>query len=93
MLPEKNRTCRNLSEQNWPSLWCADQLAALAEGQPLTYNKDNQEDKEPLFDTVKTLQDCLRALSVCCPYRPNRTVMRNAALKGFATAAVLQTIS
>ena len=36
-------------------------LLTLMKSQPLAYNKDNQEDKEPLFDTVRTLQDCLRA--------------------------------
>ena len=36
-------------------------LLTLMKSQPLAYNKDNQEDKEPLFDTVKTVQDCLRA--------------------------------
>ena len=37
-------------------------LLVLMKGQPLAYNKDNQEDKEPLFDTVDTLKDCLRAI-------------------------------
>jgi argininosuccinate lyase len=35
-------------------------LITLMKGQPLAYNKDNQEDKEPLFDTVDTLKDTLR---------------------------------
>ena len=65
-------------------------LLTLMKSQPLAYNKDNQEDKEPLFDTVKTLQDCLRAFVDMLPHiEPNRTVMRNAALKGFATATDL----
>ena len=38
-------------------------LLTLMKGQPLTYNKDNQEDKEPLFDTVDTLRDTLRIMA------------------------------
>jgi argininosuccinate lyase len=65
-------------------------LLTLMKGQPLAYNKDNQEDKEPLFDTVDTLVDTLviyaemmRGLIV----RPER--MRAAAAEGFATATDL----
>ncbi len=42
-------------------------LLTLMKGQPLAYNKDNQEDKEPLFDTVDTVLDTLRAFSRWCP--------------------------
>jgi argininosuccinate lyase len=38
-------------------------LITLMKGQPLTYNKDNQEDKEPLFDTVDTVKDTLRIMA------------------------------
>jgi argininosuccinate lyase len=58
--------------------------------QPLAYNKDNQEDKEPLFDSVDTLLSCLRAFADMTPHiRPRKDVMRQAALKGFATATDL----
>jgi argininosuccinate lyase len=59
-------------------------------GQPLAYNKDNQEDKEPLFDTVDNLKGCLKVFAdmmgrlVC-----NRERMRAAAREGFATATDL----
>ena len=57
-------------------------LLTLMKSQPLAYNKDNQEDKEPL-DTVRTLQDCLRAFVDMLPHiEPNRTTMRNAAPRG-----------
>ena len=42
-------------------------LLTLMKGQPLAYNKDNQEDKEPLFDTVDTLADTLRAFAEMLP--------------------------
>jgi argininosuccinate lyase len=42
-------------------------LLTLMKGQPLAYNKDNQEDKEPLFDTVDTLVDTLRILQIWPP--------------------------
>ncbi len=65
-------------------------LLTLMKGQPLAYNKDNQEDKEPLFDTADTLlvtlaiyADMLRGITV------NKTNMRQAALEGFATATDL----
>ena len=65
-------------------------LLTLMKGQPLAYNKDNQEDKEPLFDTVDTLRASLRAFTDMVPaLRPNRQRMREAALKGFATATDL----
>jgi argininosuccinate lyase len=65
-------------------------LITLMKGQPLAYNKDNQEDKEPLFDTVDTLQDTLRifadmmgGISVKAP------AMQAAAARGYATATDL----
>lgn len=65
-------------------------LLTLMKGQPLAYNKDNQEDKEPLFDTADTLlvtlaiyADMLRGITV------NKENMRKAALEGFATATDL----
>jgi argininosuccinate lyase len=62
----------------------------LMKGQPLAYNKDNQEDKEPLFDALDTLQACLRAFADMIPaLKPNREAMRDAALRGFATATDL----
>lgn len=65
-------------------------LLTVMKGQPLAYNKDNQEDKEPLFDTVQTLHDCLRAFADMVPaLTPNQENMRNAALEGFATATDL----
>jgi len=65
-------------------------LLTLMKSQPLAYNKDNQEDKEPLFDTADTLlvtleiyADMLRGIKV------NKEAMRNAATEGFATATDL----
>jgi argininosuccinate lyase len=58
--------------------------------QPLAYNKDNQEDKEPLFDTVDTVLDCLRAFGDLIPsLKVNCEPMRAAVEKGFATATDL----
>lgn len=65
-------------------------LLTLMKSQPLAYNKDNQEDKEPLFDTVDTLLDCLRAFADMVPaLSPKKDTMRKAALMGFATATDL----
>ncbi|MET1116990.1 MAG: argininosuccinate lyase [Comamonas sp.] len=77
-------------------------LITLMKGQPLAYNKDNQEDKEPLFDTVDTLKDTLRIFSemVGGQLNPatgkkeggisvNADAMERAALKGYATATDL----
>ena len=65
-------------------------LLTLMKGQPLAYNKDNQEDKEPLFDTADTIlmtlaiyADMLRGITV------NKENMRQAALEGYATATDL----
>ncbi len=65
-------------------------LLTLMKGQPLAYNKDNQEDKEPLFDTVDTLLGSLTAFADLIPaIAANRDNMRNAALRGYATATDL----
>ena len=65
-------------------------LITLMKGQPLAYNKDNQEDKEPLFDTVDTLKDTLRIFAEMMggiTVKPE--AMERAALKGYATATDL----
>jgi argininosuccinate lyase len=65
-------------------------LLTLMKGQPLAYNKDNQEDKEPLFDCVDTVLDCLRAFADMVPHiTPRAEVLREAAKAGFATATDL----
>jgi argininosuccinate lyase len=76
-------------------------LITLMKGQPLAYNKDNQEDKEPLFDTVDTLKDTLRIFAEMMggQLQPNGSrqggitvnpeAMERAALKGYATATDL----
>ena len=77
-------------------------LLTLMKGQPLAYNKDNQEDKEPLFDTVDTLKDTLRIFAEMIGGQVNPATgakeggitvnadnMRAAALKGYATATDL----
>jgi len=65
-------------------------LITLMKGQPLAYNKDNQEDKEPLFDTVDTLKDTLRIFAEMIQgitVKPQ--AMEAAALRGYATATDL----
>ncbi len=65
-------------------------LITLMKGQPLTYNKDNQEDKEPLFDTVDTLADTLRIMAeMVAGIQVKKEAMKRAALKGYATATDL----
>ena len=65
-------------------------LLTLMKSQPLAYNKDNQEDKEPLFDAVDTVQGCLRAFGDMVPSIESRPdVMREAARRGFSTATDL----
>ena len=66
-------------------------LLLLMKGQPLAYNKDNQEDKEPLFDTVDTLADSLAIITdlVGTGLTVNRERMRAAAREGYATATDL----
>jgi argininosuccinate lyase len=65
-------------------------LITLMKGQPLAYNKDNQEDKEPLFDTVDTLKDTLRIFAeMIGGITVQPQAMEQAALKGYATATDL----
>ncbi|MGH8501256.1 MAG: argininosuccinate lyase [Gammaproteobacteria bacterium] len=65
-------------------------LLTLMKGQPLAYNKDNQEDKEPIFDTVDTLKGCLRAFAAMIPViRFKQDTMRAAVDEGYATATDL----
>ncbi|MDT8383854.1 MAG: argininosuccinate lyase [Gammaproteobacteria bacterium] len=65
-------------------------LLMLMKGQPLAYNKDNQEDKEPLFDTVDNLRASLRVFADMIPaISPRRDNMREAARRGFSTATDL----
>lgn len=65
-------------------------LLMLMKSQPLAYNKDNQEDKEPLFDTADTLINSLRAFADMVPHlSAKKDNMYNAAKQGFATATDL----
>ncbi|MDD5460484.1 MAG: argininosuccinate lyase [Methylococcales bacterium] len=65
-------------------------LLMLMKSQPLAYNKDNQEDKEPLFDTADTLINCLRAYADMIPHiTPKKENMYASAKRGFATATDL----
>ncbi|NRF70823.1 argininosuccinate lyase [Aquincola sp. S2] len=65
-------------------------LITLMKGQPLTYNKDNQEDKEPLFDTVDTVSDTLRIMAeMVAGIVVKPEAMERAALRGYATATDL----
>jgi len=65
-------------------------LLALMKSQPLAYNKDNQEDKEPLFDAADTLRDSLEVFAaLVAGLQPVPDAMRAAALEGFATATDL----
>ena len=65
-------------------------LLTIMKGQPLAYNKDNQEDKEPLFDTVDTLKACLRVFADMVPtIEAKRDNMYNSTKKGYTTATDL----
>jgi argininosuccinate lyase len=65
-------------------------LLTLMKSQPLAYNKDNQEDKEPLFDSVDTVKDCLRAFADMIPaIQAKQDNMLEAAKRGFSTATDL----
>lgn len=65
-------------------------LLTLMKGQPLAYNKDNQEDKEPLFDTADTVRDTLKAFAdMMAGLEPQAEAMRAAVLEGYATATDL----
>src|SRR3990167_10681564 len=87
---------------DWNSDVCSSDLITLMKGQPLAYNKDNQEYKEPLFDTVDTLKDTLRIFAEMVGGQPNpatgqkeggitvnAVAMEEAAKKGYATATDL----
>jgi argininosuccinate lyase len=65
-------------------------LLTLMKSQPLAYNKDNQEDKEPLFDTVDTVLASVRLYAeMMAQITVNRAAMREAAARGFSTATDL----
>ena len=65
-------------------------LLTLMKGQPLAYNKDNQEDKEGLFDAADTIRDTLTIfVDMMAGIQVNKASMRSAALQGFATATDL----
>ncbi|WP_375176648.1 argininosuccinate lyase [Marinobacter mobilis] len=65
-------------------------LLTLMKSQPLAYNKDNQEDKEPLFDTIDTVKGCLKAYADMVPAITAKVDnMREAAKRGFSTATDL----
>jgi argininosuccinate lyase len=65
-------------------------LLTLMKSQPLAYNKDNQEDKEPLFDLLDTVRDCLKAYADMIPaIKPKPDKLYLAASKGYATATDL----
>jgi len=65
-------------------------LLTLMKGQPLAYNKDNQEDKEPVFDAAATVKDCLEVFAgLAAELEPVPRAMREAALQGHATATDL----
>ncbi len=65
-------------------------LLTLMKSQPLAYNKDNQEDKEPVFDLLDTVKDCLYAYSEMLPaIECKRDVMYAAAKQGYSTATDL----
>ena len=65
-------------------------LLTLMKGQPLAYNKDNQEDKEPLFDAIDNLRGSLKVFADMVPaIKVNRQSMRESAIRGFSTATDL----
>ncbi|AZZ89899.1 argininosuccinate lyase [Hahella sp. KA22] len=65
-------------------------LLMLMKSQPLAYNKDNQEDKEPLFDAIDTVKGCLKAYGDMMPaVSVNRDSMAESARRGFSTATDL----
>jgi len=65
-------------------------LLTLMKSQPLAYNKDNQEDKDPVFDAIDTVKDCLRAFADMIPaIQPRKEKMYEAAKRGFSTATDL----
>lgn len=65
-------------------------MLTLMKSQPLAYNKDNQEDKEPLFDTIDNLKGSLKIYADMLPHiKVNKQAMYDAASKGFSTATDL----
>lgn len=65
-------------------------LLTLMKSQPLAYNKDNQEDKEPIFDTIDNVKGCLKAFADMVPaLEPKRDQMFEAARRGYSTATDL----
>src|SRR4051812_39759292 len=65
-------------------------LLVLMKGQPLAYNKDNQEDKEPLFDAAATVRNSLSVFAgLVAGLEPVPAAMREAVLEGHATATDL----
>ena len=65
-------------------------LLTLMKGQPLAYNKDNQEDKEPLFDAADTALDTLRIFAeMVAGIQVKKDAMRSAAFEGYSTATDL----
>ena len=65
-------------------------LLMLMKGQPLAYNRDNQEDKQPLFDAHDTVRACVQVFAQMLPHLTvNREICRAAAAKGFSTATDL----
>ncbi len=65
-------------------------ILTVMKGQPLAYNKDNQEDKEPLFDAISTVRSSLRIFVEMFPLiKTNQSVMLDSALKGYSTATDL----
>ncbi|MDH5784873.1 MAG: argininosuccinate lyase [Chromatiales bacterium] len=65
-------------------------MLMIMKGQPLAYNKDNQEDKEPLFDAIDTVKGCLKVYAdMMAQIKLKRDNMREAALRGFSTATDL----
>lgn len=65
-------------------------LLTIMKGQPLAYNKDNQEDKEPLFDTIDTIKGSLKVYADMMRHvTVNKEAMREAAIRGFSTATDL----
>jgi argininosuccinate lyase len=87
---EESGRARTGARQDRPRLRPPDGLLTLMKGQPLAYNKDNQEDKEPLFDTADTLIDTLRIFADLVPgIRVKSEAMAAALRQGYATATDL----
>ncbi|MEH6575594.1 MAG: argininosuccinate lyase [Amphritea sp.] len=85
--PDVPELVRGKSGRVYGHLMC---LLTLMKSQPLAYNKDNQEDKEPLFDAIDTVKGSLRAFADMVPaIEAKHDNMREAALRGFSTATDL----